>query len=158
MLDTFVVIALIPEFVGAVGKREQFEIPLWGWILKRWGAVPIDRGDREGAIQRLSQGEDSIRQGLSLLIAPEGTRSSTGDMGPLKKGPFHVAKNTGARVLPLGISGAFRAKNRGSWLFRPGTIQVSVGLPLEVRGEAEDAVDDLRHRTAASLESLRQAG
>ena len=51
LLDTFVVIALIPEWTAAIGKAEQFKVPLWGWILKRWGAVPIHRSDLNRAIE-----------------------------------------------------------------------------------------------------------
>ena len=154
MLDTFVMMSVVPEFVGAVGKREQFEIPIWGHILRRWGAVPIDRHQLQDAIHRLGKVEEAVRGGLSLLIAPEGTRSPDGTLGALKKGPFHVAINTGAPIVPVAIRGAYHAKHKGSWLFRPGTIEVVVGAPLVSGAQSLDTVEGLRDAVAGSLEQM----
>ena len=66
LLDTFILVAVLPEFTGAIGKKEQFSIPLWGWILKRWGVVPIDRSALRDAIRSLQVVEKSLQNGLSL--------------------------------------------------------------------------------------------
>ena len=78
MLDTFIAIAVLPEFTGAIGKKEQFFHSIWGWVIRRWGAVPIERGNLGQAIQSLNKGESVLSGGRSLLIAPEGTRSPDG--------------------------------------------------------------------------------
>ena len=151
LLDTFVVIALIPEFTTAVGKKEQFKMPFWGWILRRWGAVPIDRGNLDSAIQSLNAVEISVKSGRSLLLAPEGTRSLDGCLGPFKKGPFHIAKRTMTPIIPMAISGAFEAKKKGSWLLSPGIIHVNVGSP--VRFSEDISVDTLRQQTRQIFEA-----
>lgn len=131
MLDTFIAIAVLPEFTGAIGKKEQFSIPIWGWVIRRWGAVPIERGNLGQAIQSLNKGESVLSGGRSLLIAPEGTRSPDGELLPFKKGPFHMAVNTQTPIVLLAITGAFDAKKKGNWQLRPGTITVQV-LPTIV--------------------------
>jgi 1-acyl-sn-glycerol-3-phosphate acyltransferase len=152
ILDTFAVIGAIPRFTGAVGKKEQFELPVWGWILRRWGVVPIDRSDRATAIQSLDKVQHAVRGGLSLLIAPEGTRSPDGRLGTLRKGAFHIATNTGAAIVPLAIHGAFRAKNKGSWLLRPGGICVEVLPSISPRRDSVSDVESLREETRSCLE------
>ena len=130
LLDTFIVICLIPEFTGAIGKAEQFRIPIWGWVLRRWGAVPINRSDLRTAIDQLDQVEAAIKGGRSLLISPEGTRSQDGRMLPFKKGPFHVAQNTKATIVPMTICGAYRAKHKSSWRLHPNVIEVRIGASI----------------------------
>ena len=144
LLDTFVMIAALPEFVGAVGKREQFDMPLWGWVIRRWGAVPIDRHRLREAIQSLDEVERAVSEGRSLLIAPEGTRSPDGALGVFRKGPFHVALNTGASIVPVHVHGAYRAKRKGDWLFRPGIISVQVLTQVAIGGAPRPEVHELR--------------
>ena len=144
LLDTFIAIAVLPEFTGAIGKKEQFNIPIWGWIIRRWGAVPIERGNLGNAIQSLNKGEEVLSNGRSLLIAPEGTRSIDGRLLPFKKGPFHMAVNTQTPVVLLAITGAFEAKQRGSWLLKPGQINVHILPSIETR---EQDINALRERT-----------
>ena len=147
LLDTFVVIAAIPEFTTAVGKKEQFSIPIWGWILRRWGAVPIDRSELKGAIQSLETVGDAVAGGLSLLVAPEGTRSPDGRLASFKKGPFHIALQQRVPVVPLLISGAFEAKNKGSWVIRPGVIRVRVLASVHPNDLATPTVEAARDET-----------
>jgi len=147
LLDTFVVLAVIPEFTGAIGKKEQFDVPLWGWILRRWGAVPIDRAQLGQAIESLGKVEEALAGGTSLLISPEGTRSTDGRLAPFKKGPFHVAYNTQTPIVPLTLFGAYEAKRKGSWRLRPGTIRVQVGPPIAPVPDLENGMLRLRATT-----------
>ena len=141
LLDAFTLMVAFREWPAVVGKIEQFSVPFWGWILRRWNVVGIDRSNREGSIQRFSALQQALENGQSALIAPEGTRSKTGVMGPFKKGPFHLSLATGSPVCPIRIRGAFEAKNTGSWRLRPGFISVEF-LPL-VHVEEGMSVDDL---------------
>lgn len=147
LLDTFIVICLIPEFTGAIGKAEQFRIPIWGWVLRRWGAVPINRSELHTAIDQLSQVEDAIKGGRSLLISPEGTRSQDGRMLPFKKGPFHVAQNTQVTIVPMTICGAYRAKRKSSWRLYPNLIEVIIGDPITSSHAAYASLDALSAET-----------
>lgn len=157
LLDTFVVMALIPEFTGAIGKAEQFSIPIWGWILRRWGAVPIERGHLSAAIDQLSQVEDALRNGTSLLISPEGTRSGDGRLIPFKKGPFHVALNSKATIIPMALVGVFHAKRKGSWRMSPNTIDVRIASPIIIEGPHEWDLESLQATTYARIAALLPA-
>ena len=152
LLDTFVMITVIPEFTGAIGKKEQFDVPLWGWILRRWGAVPIDRKDAKDAIQRMDKVEEAVHSGLSLLIAPEGTRSPDGALLPFKKGPFHIALNTKTPIVPVAIKGAYRAKNKNSWKLTPSTITVDLALNV-VPSEDGSTVESLAQETRQRIQN-----
>ncbi len=149
MLDTFALIGAIPEFVAAVGKAEQFDVPLWGTVLRRWGVVPVQRDDLEEAIESLNAAGLVYSTGQSLLISPEGTRSEDGRLGPFKKGPFHLARQLDAPIVPLLITGAHRAKRRGSWLLRPGRITLEVGTLVTNPATAFDSVEALRDEVRA---------
>ena len=137
-------------------KQEQFSVPLWGWLLRRWGVVPLDRAKLKSAIRSLGKVEESVRAGRSLLISPEGTRSPDGRLLPFKKGPFHVASGTGAPLVPILIDGAHRSKPRSGWHLYPGTIRVRVESILPSAGTSPD---ELRTRAESmfrrSIESAK---
>lgn len=154
LLDTYVLMGSLPEYTAAVGKKAQFEMPLWGWVLKRWGAVPIDRSDLDSAINSLGLVEKAMTEGRSLLIAPEGTRSADGRLAPFKKGPFHIAMNTKAPIIPMAIDGAYKSKHKGSWVLRPGVITLRIGPPLVMTSMDGVTLDGLRAETRLRLEEL----
>ena len=151
LLDTFILVSVLPEFTGAIGKKEQFSIPLWGWILKRWGVVPIDRKALRDAIRSLQVVEKSLQHGLSLLISPEGTRSLDGTLQSFKKGAFHVALHTQTPIVPICIFGAHSSKNRSSWRLRPGTIRVKVARTIVPSQLDSCTVESLRAETRAVI-------
>ena len=80
--------------------------------------------------------EEAIKKGTSMMIAPEGTRTLTGKLGPFKKGAFHVAKNTGITIVPVGLIGAYKAKNKNDWRIKPGVLTTVFGDPI-VQAEYE---------------------
>mgnify|MGYP001372489534 FL=1 len=70
-------------------------------------------------------------KGVSFLISPEGTRTLTGQIGPFKKGPFHLAKNTEATIVPIGLIGGFKAKKKSDWRVCPGILRIKFGQPIK---------------------------
>ena len=152
MLDTLIMIAIIPEYTMAIGKAEQFDVPIWGTLIKRWGAVPIHRQDLQRAIKQLDTVSNALRQGDSLLISPEGTRSPDGRLLAFKKGPFHVAMNQPTPIVPVAIVGAHLAKRKESWLLLPSTIEIRVGSLITTDSPAYQDRDELRGATRAAIE------
>ncbi|MGB0645580.1 MAG: lysophospholipid acyltransferase family protein [Bradymonadia bacterium] len=153
MLDTLIMIAIIPEYTMAIGKAEQFDVPIWGTLIKRWGAVPIHRQDLQRAIKQLDTVSDALRRGDSLLISPEGTRSPDGRLLSFKKGPFHVAMSQPTTIVPVAIIGAHRATRKGSWLLLPSTIEIRVASLIKPDAPAyrdREALSD-ETRTALAL-------
>ena len=147
IMDAPAMVCAIPEHFGAIGKAEQFEIPGWGWLCRRWGMIPIDRSNLESAIRSLDRAGEDLSGGLSLLISPEGTRTKDGSLGPFKKGAFHVALQRRCPIIPVVIDGAFDAKPIGSWMLRPGRIRVTRGTPIHI--EQGESVEALRDRVEA---------
>jgi 1-acyl-sn-glycerol-3-phosphate acyltransferase len=135
------------------GKRELAWLPFvgWGWFL---GGHPlVKRGDRERWERSLARVEGLLRRGWCTIVAPEGTRSRDGRLGPFKKGAFHLALATGAPLVPVVIRGAAPLFDRLGP--RPGTITVDVLEPVDPRGWTADAldahIDEVRRRFQAAL-------
>lgn len=154
MFDAFMLVSAIPHYITAVGANKQFSWPVWGYLVKRYGAIPIKRRRLKSAIGSLSLAEEAIRKGTSFIIAPEGTRTLTGEMNPFKKGPFHVAKNTGVTIVPVGIIGAFEAKRKFDWRLKPGVLTVHIGAPILAEEFKDMSVEELRDETRKRIVNL----
>ena len=97
--------------------------------------IEIDRQNRTSAIQSLHAGRERLGRAVSLWIAPEGTRSRTGKLGPFKKGGFHLAVNTGLPILPVSIDGTRRAlPAHGLTVTRGALAHVVIGKPIDTAG------------------------
>lgn len=128
-----------------MGKKELESDPIAGTLGKLMDAVFIDRDDTESAVAALKQVEDLTRKGLSIVIAPEGTRLDTTTVGPFKKGPFRLAMAAGIPIVPVVIRNAEAIGSRDSTLMNPGTVDVAVFPPISVQ---DWTVDDLGDRIA----------
>ncbi len=113
--------------VRMVAKTELFRIPIWAQAMRASGFVEVDRKNRERAIASLNAAKDALASGTSIWIAPEGTRSETGKLGAFKKGGFHLALDTGARILPITIEGTRKVLVARTGNVMPGA-QVSVHI------------------------------
>lgn len=154
LIDTFILFAVLPEFTGAIGKAEQFKIPLWGWLLKRWGAIPIQRAQLHQAIESINQASNAVSQGLSLLISPEGTRSSDGALQAFKKGPFYIAMHNQTPLVPIIIKGAYASKNKHSWIVRPGRIDINIAAPLTPEVISYESIESLHEQAHQAFQNL----
>jgi putative phosphoserine phosphatase/1-acylglycerol-3-phosphate O-acyltransferase len=103
-----------------------------GTIGKMMDAAFIDREDPKAAVESLHKMEELARKGLSILIAPEGTRLDTTEVGEFKKGPFRIAMATGIPIVPIVIRNAEIIAERNSSTFNPGTVDVAVFPPIPV--------------------------
>ncbi len=133
--------ALPPTTLRMIAKKELFRVPVFGGAMRAAGVVELDRGDRERAIASLQGAAAALADGVSIWIAPEGTRSRTGELGPLKKGGFHLAVDAGAAIVPVAISGTNRALPPGARSIRGGVpVRVVIGAPIETRGRDVDSL------------------
>ncbi|WDP88261.1 MAG: 1-acyl-sn-glycerol-3-phosphate acyltransferase [Desulfobacter sp.] len=144
LFDLFVIPAAIPLVFTGVEAAYHFSIPIWGYLIRKWGCIPIRRGNLEQAKQSLEQARMTLATGLSIAILPEGHRTRTGRMAPFKKGPFHLAKNTGAPILPFGISGLYDYQQRGGFVLKPGRVTVTIGRPIPFERYDSMSVEELR--------------
>lgn len=156
MLDQFLIASVVKEYISAVGGDFQFSWPIWGRLIKRYGAISIVRENLNKAIYSLNLAEDELRKGTSFLISPEGTRTLTGKMGLFKKGPFHLSLNTGTTIIPIGIIGAFDSKQKNDWRLYPGVVTVKFGKSVNKdfykNMSVEELRDDIRNRISVLCE------
>ena len=125
LFDQFVIGCYINHYVTVIAKYEHFSYPLWGQVAKFYGVVPINRTNIKKAMSSLKIVEDAIiKDKVSFFIFPEGTRSIDGKLGIFKKGAFHIAKNTGVKIVPVIIDGAYKAKNKSDWRLSLGKINI----------------------------------
>jgi 1-acyl-sn-glycerol-3-phosphate acyltransferase len=135
-LDIPIIYATCPaRSLRMVAKTELYRIPVWGRALRAAGFIEIDRRDRARAIASLEVAAARIAGGVSVWIAPEGSRSRTGEVGPLKKGGFHLARQTRTSIVPIAISGTFQILPPGaSAMSHDVRVRVVYGAPIEVEG------------------------
>ena len=146
MFDLFAIPAAIPVSWVGVEASYHFAIPLWGWLIKRWGNIPISRKNLSEAKASLECARQVIRSGVSIIILPEGHRTLTGELGEFKKGPFHLALAAQADILPFVIRGLFHYNKKGSRILRPTTAMVKFGQPLPYTSFQDNSVEMLRQR------------
>ncbi|HVP54033.1 MAG TPA: lysophospholipid acyltransferase family protein [Candidatus Eisenbacteria bacterium] len=123
-LDPPVFIPLIPGRCSVLVKKEVFRVPIFGRVLKIAEMVPVDRSNREAAIESVRAAEEVLRRGLNMVIFPEGTRSPDGRLLPFKKGPFHMATEAGVAVIPVTLLGTAECWPKGTWAIRGGQTTV----------------------------------
>lgn len=150
-LDMFVILALRLKQTRFVAKYELQYNPFFFIIGRLTGQVFLQRHDREKALVALDKALSDIRrEGLSLYMAPEGTRKHDGVVGPFKKGAFHMALKTGYPVVPILIEGASALAHGGSLITKPGTLTITLQEEVDSSAYAPDQVDrfveDVRNR------------
>ncbi len=159
--DPFILAAVMQGTFTGVMAYESERYPIWGVLTRRFQAITIRRRDRASAIASIDIAEQRLQDGVSVIILPEGTRTLTGKMAPLKKGGFHMAVNTKAPIQILGIEGAFRFKRKTSRLLRPGPIIVRFGKvipPERYLDQSMEQIMDTVHRELLLLSGEAAAG
>jgi len=142
ILATFDALGPLKEFVF-VAKHTVFMYPFIGWHIKLAGYISVNRRNREEAIKSLKAGAKRIREGVSVCIYPEGTRSRDGSILPFKKGPFMLALEAGVPIIPVAIEGALDIQPRRQLYVCPGTVRIICGPPIPTEGLTEADRDDL---------------
>lgn len=141
-VDPIISGALVKDNWVGVGKKELQRDPIMGTMGKLLDGVFIDRDDPDSAVEMLRTVEDRARNGLSIVIAPEGTRLDTTEVGPFKKGPFRIAMSAGIPIVPIVIRNAEIVASRNSTTLNPGTVDVAVFPPISVKDWTLDTLSD----------------
>ena len=130
-LDIFVLLAKIPDNVRIIYKKELNRMPLIGWAMMAAGFVSIDRSNVRSSLHSLAQAAKKIRNGLSLVIFPEGTRSYDGSIGEFKRGMFVLAEKAEAQIIPVTIKNTFNLMPRTGFKVKPGKVELIIHKPLQ---------------------------
>ena len=153
-VDPIAFVPAIPRRVSVLLKSELFRIPILSTAMRLAKFVPVDRADKEAAVASVNVALGVLKEGLSLAVYPEGTRSPDGRLKPFKKGTFALAIEAGVPIVPVSISGAQHLMRKGEWTMRPGEIVVRFGPPVD----ASQYTMERRMELLARVEELVAAG
>ena len=132
-LDPPVLWPYLPRVV-VMAKAAVFRYQPFGYAMKFAGFIPVERNKPDSRLQALDQGVSRLRQGVSMLVFPEGTRSRDGNLLPFRPGPFTMAIEAQAPIVPITILGSGRVMSRGQWVIRPGRVRVVFHPPVPTKG------------------------
>jgi putative phosphoserine phosphatase/1-acylglycerol-3-phosphate O-acyltransferase len=144
------------DFVG-IGKQELRRYPILGRVFALAGTVFIDRFDHGKALSALRPAIEALRSGVSIAIAPEGTRSPTPKLGRFKKGAFHIALEAQVPIVPIVFLNTLDALPKHGAVVRPAVVEVVVHPPIDTsswtRAALDEHVTEVRNRYLATLEA-----
>ena len=153
-LDPPVVLPVLPRRCSVLLKKELMSIPILGTAMRMGQFVPVERGGRRDAAQAsVKAAAEALRSGLSLMVFPEGTRSRNGRLSMFKKGPFFLAQQTGAPIVPIALSGTESMMRKGSVGITPGVARVRF-LPVIEPSQFASREETLRVVRTAIAEAL----
>jgi 1-acyl-sn-glycerol-3-phosphate acyltransferase len=141
--DIFALLAYLPVDFKWLAREEIFRIPILGWAMAAAGYVSIDRRGKKKALESIERAVAKIREGVSVLVFPEGTRSPDGRIHPFKKGGFTLAIKAGVPIVPISIRGSRNVLPRGSLRVRPGKIDIMIGKGIRTDDKRLADRDDL---------------
>jgi 1-acyl-sn-glycerol-3-phosphate acyltransferase len=147
LFDPFVLYASIPQFFRGLELESHFRIPVYGWMMKRFGNVPVPDNNRPSDLKRMwRMTRAALDSGVSLLAFPEGQRTRDGRVGPFKDGVFRMAVQFGAPIVPVSVVGAFEFNRKTNWMLRPGRVVVCLHDTIETKGLSKEDIPELRDR------------
>ncbi len=157
--DVLALLGYIPSRFTWIAKKELFRIPIFGFVMKRAKYIEVDRKNHARAIAGMELASQQIREGTSVMIFPEGTRSSDGNLLSFKKGGIMLALKAGVPIIPIGISGSREILPRDSLRLTPGTIRLVIGPPINpcnyTVGRRDELLEHVRNAIADCIEKAR---
>jgi 1-acyl-sn-glycerol-3-phosphate acyltransferase len=144
----------IPVFIRGVEAAEHFSWPLYGWVVRRFGNIPIRRENVRASARSMDEAGSLLATGRSLVILPEGGRTKDGRMLPFKRMPFVLAKQAGVDIVPIGLSGLYHLKPRRSWIIRPTRVKIRFGPSLPAERIQHMSAEELRDAVRGEIEKL----
>ena len=125
LFDPFILYCAIPQLVRGWELESHFKIPIYGWLMKRFGNVPVLAGRTPKDLKKLWRlTQEAINGGTSLIIFPEARRTRDGKLSPFEDGGFRLAMQLGVPIVPVTLDGSIRHLRTGDWILRPTTITV----------------------------------
>ncbi len=132
LFDPFVLYSSIPQFIRGLELESHFHIPVYGWLMKRFGNVPVPDVAKPSDLKRMwRMTRSALDSGISLVVFPEGRRTLTGRVGDFQDGVFRMALRFGTPVVPVSMVGAFAFNQKKSWMLRPGRVVIYLHDTIE---------------------------
>ena len=147
LFDPFILYCAIPQFVRGWELESHFKIPAYGWLMKRFGNIPVPDLRRPSDLKRMwRRTQEAINDGTSLVIFPEAKRTRDGHVLDFQEGGFRVAQQLGVPIVPVSLVGSFRHFRTGHWMLWPGKITVYLHDIIETKDLSKEDVPALRDR------------
>lgn len=133
--DIFSILAKLPVHFSWLAKEELFRLPVLGPAMAATGYIPIDRTDHRKALESMNHAAMRVKNGTSIVIFPEGTRSPDGVLQGFKKGGIMLSIKSQQPIVPVTISGSHAIlPKKGDWVIHPGRIDITIGNPIPTEG------------------------
>jgi 1-acyl-sn-glycerol-3-phosphate acyltransferase len=147
VFDPFILYCAIPQLVRGWELESHFKIPAYGWLMKRFGNVPVPDVRRPSDIKRMWRlTQDAISGGTSLIIFPEAKRTRDGHVNEFQDGGFRLAQQLGVPIVPVSLVGAFQHHRTGHWMLWPVTVTVHLHDTIDTTNLTKHDVSALRDR------------
>ena len=162
LFDPFVIYSAIPQFLRGFELESHFKVPVYGWMMGRFGNIPVpDAPSREGLETMSQRAKAALESGVSLVAFAEGSRTRDGHVQPFKKGIFSIAQRFGIPLVPVSMVGSYQFFQTGHWMLHPEKITVYIHDTIDTTQIARAEVDALRQRvqgivSAPVEESLKE--
>jgi 1-acyl-sn-glycerol-3-phosphate acyltransferase len=157
--DIPVLLGRLPVQFRWLAKAELFKIPLFGRAMQGCGYISIDRMNRKSAFESLTRAANTIRNGTSVVIFPEGTRSMDGKIMAFKKGGFVLTLNAGVPIIPVVIHGTWPIMPKSKFQIRSGRVTLEILPPVDTsqysRKDKEHLIDAVRNIMCQNFERLQ---
>lgn len=150
-MDIPILFLVLPVQFRFLAKRGLFRLPFIGWHLRRSGHIPVDREHPREALKSLDQAAQKIREGRSVVLFPEGTRSRDGRLLPFKGGSFYLAIRAGAPIVPITLNGTRAVLKPNTWHVRPGQTEMIVHPPIPTADLTPKDADALSERVRRQI-------
>jgi len=152
LFDPFALYCAIPQFVRGWELESHFNIPIYGWLMKRFGNVPVPDVRRPSDLRRMWRlTRDAINGGTSLIVFPEAKRTRDGRVDEFQDGAFRVAQQLEIPIVPVSIVGSIQHHRTGHWMFWPATITIYLHETVDTTGMTKEYVPALRDRVRATI-------
>ena len=155
LYDIPVLFAAFPARLRMVTKTELFRVPVWGRAMRAAGFIEVDRKNRERAIESLKAARVTLDSGVNVWIAPEGTRSRTGELGEFKRGGFMLALDTARRIVPVAIRGSEQILAAdGAQVHKGARVTAEFGAPIDASAFGAERKDELIAAVRGAIEAM----
>ncbi len=141
--DIPVLLAYLPVQFRWLAKAELFKIPIFGRAMRGAGYIKIDRYNQESAFESINEAARKMKNGVSAMIFPEGTRSRDGNIRSFKKGGFVMAVNAGVPIVPIVLKGTWTIMDKSSLRINTGEVSLNILAPIATTGYTRETKDDL---------------
>lgn len=147
IFDPFVIYSAIPQFVRGLELESHFKIPFYGWMMNRFGNIPVPDGGGPSAFKdMMRRAKAALDDGISLIVFAEGRRTRDGRVGPFNKGAFIMAQRFGYPIVPMSIVGSYQFHRTGDWMLHPSQIVVHLHDTIVTQAMTKDDIDPLVDR------------